>query len=118
MKLSVRGLAYFGKVFLPFFICFAPLQVQAQAATKAVSFASDGHLKMLYDNRMHPAAIEYEGKVYIAWRGVNGWPQTLAYDLESREFSPQVNILDGLEDVFDLEKYTSDALQSGHLDGQ
>ena len=74
----------------------------------AVSFATDGHLKMLYDNRMHPAAIEYEGKIYIAWRGVNGWPQMRTYDLESRMFSERVNILDGLEDVFDLDKYTRD----------
>ena len=73
-----------------------------------VPFATDGHLKMLYDNRMHPAAIEYDGKIYIAWRGVNGWPQMRIYDLESRRFSKQVNILDGLEETFDLEKYTRD----------
>jgi len=34
---------------------------------------------------------------FIAWRGVNGWPQMLTYDLDSRKFSEQVNILDGLE---------------------
>ncbi len=108
MKSTVQGPTSIPKAFLPLLICFLPLQIHAQESTSAVAFARDGHLKMLYDNRMHPAAIQYEGKVYIAWRGVNGWPQMLSYNLESREFSQQVNILDGLEDVFDLEKYTSD----------
>ena len=38
----------------------------------AVPFAKDGPLKMLYDNRMHPQALAYEGKVYIVWRGEPG----------------------------------------------
>ncbi len=33
---------------------------------KAVPFADNGALKMLYDNRMHPQAVEYDGSVYIA----------------------------------------------------
>ncbi len=108
MKSAVQGLTSIPKAFLPLLICFLPLQIHAHESTSAVAFARDGHLKMLYDNRMHPAAIEIEDKVYIAWRGVNGWPQMLSYDLETREFSKQVNILNGLEEVFDLEKYTSD----------
>ncbi len=38
----------------------------------AVPFADGGSLKMLYDNRMHPQALEFEGKVYIVSRGVGG----------------------------------------------
>ena len=64
MRLSLKMI---GKAALPLALCFAPLQLQAKEATTAVLFATDGHLKMLYDNRMHPAAIEYEGKIYIAW---------------------------------------------------
>lgn len=105
MRLSLKMI---GKAALPLALCFAPLQLQAKEATTAVLFATDGHLKMLYDNRMHPAAIEYEGKIYIAWRGKDGGPQVRSYDLETREFSPQVNLLDGLSDVFNLKKYASD----------
>ncbi len=38
---------------------------------RAVPFADNGTLKMLYDNRMHPQALEHNGSVYIVWRGLS-----------------------------------------------
>jgi len=75
---------------------------------RALELAGDGHLAMLYDSRMHPAAIEHDGKLILTWRGQNGWPQVRIYDLATRELSEQVNVYDGLEQAFDLEKYTKD----------
>lgn len=108
MRLLDVSLHTVSNAMLLLLLCFAPLQAQAQEASKAVTIATDGHLKMLYDNRMHPAAIGHDGQIYITWRGDKGYPQVRSYDLESREFSDQVNILTGLEDVFDVEKYTRD----------
>ena len=61
MRPTVRSLRFIATGVLSLLICIAPLQLFAQESTAAVAFASDGHLKMLYDNRMHPAAIAHEG---------------------------------------------------------
>ncbi len=42
----------------------ADAQDTTTATPAAVPFATDGQLKMLYDNRMHPAAMEYVSRIY------------------------------------------------------
>ncbi len=76
--------------------------------TEAVPFAENGGLKMLYDNRMYPQAVELEGKLYIVWRGSEGFPYAKTYDLRTREFSEPVMLLMGLEDTVDHDRYRSD----------
>ena len=39
-----------------------------------VPFAKNGTLKMLYDNRMYPQAVNLGQNVYFVWRGENGYP--------------------------------------------
>ncbi len=48
--------------------------VDSDESVSVTAFASDGHLKMLYDIRMQPSAIEYDSNIYITWRGQNGLP--------------------------------------------
>ncbi len=52
-----------------------------------VPFATNGTLKMLYDLRMNPQALEHNNRIYIVWRGENGFPYITTYDLRSRFFS-------------------------------
>ena len=78
------------------------------ALSQAVPFAKDGYLKMFYDNRMHPQALEYNGKVFIVWRGDNGSPFITSYDLETRTFSEQVNIIKDLDGLKRPDRYPSD----------
>jgi len=75
---------------------------------EAVPFAVDGPLKMLYDNRMHPQALAYQGKVYIVWRGDKGMPYIRSYDLDTRKFSEPVMMLAGMEDKIDVGRYARD----------
>jgi hypothetical protein len=63
---------------------------------------------MLYDNRMYPQAVEYDGDVYIAWRGEKGFPHIISYDLKSREFSRPFMLLTGMEDQVNAKKYRKD----------
>lgn len=86
--------------------CLSPEKLAQSSA--AVPFATDGHLKMLYDIRMHPSAIENNGKIYITWRGESGLPQAKSYDLTTRKFSSQVSIFDGLEEEIDFDAYVND----------
>ena len=74
----------------------------------AVPFADNGTLKMLYDNRMHPQALEHDGSVYIVWRGEKGFPYIISYDLESRKFSRPSMLLAGMEEKVDAQKYKKD----------
>lgn len=74
----------------------------------AIPFAWDGHLKMFFDIRMHPSAIEHDGSIYVTWRGEKSLPQAISYNLKTRKFSKQVNVFDGLEEEIDLDGYASD----------
>lgn len=76
--------------------------------TAAVPFASDGQVKMFYDIRMHPSAIQHDGQISIAWRGARGLPQAISYDLESREFSEQINVFEGVDAEFNFPVYARD----------
>lgn len=87
--------------------CVVIVQCRACFA-RAVPFADNGALKMLYDNRMHPQAVEYDGSVYIVWRGEKGFPYIISYDLEVREFSKPFMLLAGAEDQVDAKKYKKD----------
>ncbi len=69
------------------FFCILALYTIARPkpASRAVPFANDGQLKMLYDNRMHPLAVEYNNNAYIVWRGRKGNPYIISYDLKTRK---------------------------------
>lgn len=54
---------------------------------QSVPFATNGTLKMMYDRRMNPQALERNEDVYIVWRGNGGYPYITSYDLKSRKFS-------------------------------
>lgn len=73
-----------------------------------VRFAEDGALKMLYDNRMYPQAVESSGRVYLVWRGDEGLPWIRAYDLNSRRFSEPKMLLDGTGVEIDSERFLRD----------
>ena len=74
----------------------------------AIEFAADGALKMLYDNRMYPQAVESAGRLYMVWRGDLGLPRIRAYDLESRRFSESHALLDGTGIDYDAERFERD----------
>lgn len=74
----------------------------------AVPFADNGVLKMLYDNRMYPQAIELGANVYIVWRGEKGYPYITACDLKSRTFAKPFMLLTGMEDQINARKYQRD----------
>ncbi len=85
--------------------------------TKAVSFAENGGLKMLYDNRQYPLAVAAGGKTHIVWRGDEGFPYCISYDMETREFSEPVSLIQGYEDEIDANHYKRDHHFAGHLVG-
>jgi len=78
------------------------------ASAQPVPFATGGGLKMLYDNRMYPQAIEHQGKVHIVWRGIEGYPYLVRYDREQRTFSESTMLLEAMLDQVDQEKYRGD----------
>jgi hypothetical protein len=73
-----------------------------------VSFAENGSLKMLYDNRMYPQALEHDGTIYMVWRGEKGLPYIRSYDPSTGEFSDPFMLLEGRTDGIDAKKYASD----------
>lgn len=73
-----------------------------------VRFADDGALKMLYDNRMYPQAVEARGQVFVVWRGDRGLPWIRAYDLAKRAFGPPRMLLDGMGLEVDTERFERD----------
>ncbi len=77
-------------------------------AAEAIPFAGNGGLKMLYDNRMYPQALEHQGNLYLVWRGKQGLPYIIAYDLETRTLSAPVMMLQGRDANIDREKYRND----------
>ena len=76
--------------------------------TGAIPFASNGTLKMLYDNRMYPQAVAIGDRIFLAWRGAEGLPYIRPYDLSSRSFSEPRMLLDGLDIKIDKRKYAGD----------
>ncbi len=75
---------------------------------EALRFAEDGALKMLYDNRMYPQAVESGGQVHMVWRGDKGLPWIRSYDLASRQFSPASMLLDGTGIKVDTRRFERD----------
>jgi len=89
-------------------VCFVVIAQCGSWFAKAVGFAENGGLKMLYDSRMHPQAVEYDGSVYIVYRGEKGLPYIISYGLESRRFSKPFMLLTGMEDKVDANRYARD----------
>jgi len=75
---------------------------------RAVRFAENGGLKMLYDNRQYPLAVAAGGKTHIVWRGDEGFPYCISYDMETRTFSQPVSLIQGYEDEIDIKRYQND----------
>ena len=88
----------------PLFILLAAALLPAQP----VPFADNGALKMLYDNRMYPQAVESLGQVHIVWRGQQGLPWIRSYDLAERTFSPPHMLLEGMDVDFDRKRFERD----------
>jgi hypothetical protein len=83
----------------------AALGLTFDGLTKPVPFASNGGLKMLYDNRMYPQAVALKDKVFLVWRGAEGFPYARSYDLASRRFSAPHMLLDGLDIQVERRRY-------------
>ena len=77
-------------------------------SAEAVRFAEDGALKMLYDNRMYPQAVESDGRVFVVWRGDRGLPWIRSYDRDKREFGEPRMLLAGTGLDFDAERFAHD----------
>ena len=94
----------------PFSVFLIALSLFASGICLAqtIPFAKNGTLKMLYDNRMYPQALEYQWHLYIVWRGAEGLPHIVSYDLNSALLSEPVMILEGLDLQIDAEKYERD----------
>lgn len=75
---------------------------------EALRFAEDGALKMLYDNRMYPQAVESLDTLYMVWRGDRGLPWIRTYDLSSRQFSEPRMLLDGTGIEIDSRRFERD----------
>lgn len=73
-----------------------------------VSYADNGTLKMFYDNRMYPQAVVVEGKLFAVWRGDQGHPFVISYDLDSKKFSQPIDLLIGYENEPGLRPYHGD----------
>lgn len=63
---------------------------------------------MLYDNRMYPQAVVVDDSMFAVWRGEEGHPYVIGYDLQTRKFSNAKNLLKGYEDLADLDRYGRD----------
>ena len=75
---------------------------------RAVPFAENGGLKMFYDNRQYPLAVAAGGKTHIVWRGDEGFPYCISYDMDTREFSEPISLIQGYEDEIDAKHYKRD----------
>ncbi len=73
-----------------------------------VRFAGDGALKMLYDNRIYPQAVQSGESVYLVWRGDRGLPWIRAYHLTTRELSEPRMLLDGMGIEIDARRFERD----------
>ena len=73
-----------------------------------IPFAANGGLKMLYDNRMYPQAVEHDGATYMVWRGAEGLPYIRSYDNASKQLSDPHMLLTGRLDQADTDKYRRD----------
>ena len=62
------------------------LAATAHSAAQPVSFAGNGGIKMLYDNRQYPQAVAHGDTAYIVWRAKDGKPWLRTYGLNSRKF--------------------------------
>lgn len=90
------------------FLLAAALFASGFCLARTVPFSRDGTLKMLYDNRMYPQALEYNGIVYIAWRGTKGLPYIAGYRIASSVLSEPFMLLEGQAIEIDAEKYETD----------
>jgi len=63
---------------------------------------------LLYDNRQYPQAVTRGDTVFIVWRGDEGFPYLIAYDLNTRAFSDKRMLLTGMEDEIRAKKYRND----------
>ena len=78
-------------------------------SAKVTSFANNGNLKALYDNRQYPQAVVVDNKLFAVWRGWGeGFPYVISYDLKTRTFSEPLNLMTGYEHEANLRRYRND----------
>ena len=73
-----------------------------------VPFAKNGTLKMLYDNRMYPQAVQLGKRVFFVWRGEQGFPYVNSFDPAERTFGRQHMLLSGKEESINKKRYRND----------
>ncbi|MCB1123863.1 MAG: BNR-4 repeat-containing protein, partial [Verrucomicrobiae bacterium] len=105
MKLKVQVRRLKAEWILLFLFALAGLH---SLTAKVIPVADNGGLKMFYDNRMYPQAVAVEGKVFAVWRGDEGQPWIIQYDLKTRSFSKPRNLMIGYEKEADLKHYARD----------
>ncbi len=84
------------------------LAITSVCAAEPIPFANNGGLKMLYDNRMYPQAVESGGSTYMVWRGAEGFPYIRSYDDASGKLSEPYMLLTGRLDQINRGKYQRD----------
>ncbi|MCP5120317.1 MAG: hypothetical protein GY953_56705 [bacterium] len=88
--------------------CLFLLGVSALAGEQPLPFAENGTLKMLYDNRAYPQAVEFDGSIYMVWRGERGLPYIRSYGNASGAFSEPYMLLSGIATPADIKRYERD----------
>ncbi len=89
-------------------LIFGPSTGFCTPGKDSMPFAFNGGLKMFYDNRSYPQAIQTGDQIYIVWRAKDGMPHITVYDEDSGSFAEPVMVLTGLEDSIDKNKYRKD----------
>lgn len=98
-KLAAAGVILAGALFA---------KVSPAGAAEAIPFATNGGLKMLYDNRQYPQAVADGDAVSIVWRGDDGLPYLATYDLKTSSFSKRQMLFDGMGIKIKESKYRKD----------
>ena len=87
----------------------ATLSLMTRDSTpKAVPFAANGGMKMLYDNRQYPQAVAWKDQLHLVWREEKGTPFVASYDLNSRRFTDPVDLLSGYKSELDPKRVLND----------
>ena len=86
----------------------AGLAMTRAETAEPIPFATNGGLKMLYDNRMYPQAVTSDGALFLVWRGDEGFPYIRSYNLADRTFSKPHMLLTDLDIEIDKDKYRRD----------
>ena len=99
---------FFALVTCQVLLLFSKSLTVATEVPPARPFATNGTLKMLYDNRMYPHAVELGRRVFFVWRGENGYPFVNSYDPATRSLGQAHMLLSGHDDSINRTRYKKD----------